>query len=190
MRKRTRAAIGSGVFFALAPGVVAGVVPWWLTRWRMQRPVSDLAVIRGVGAVLLAAGAAALAASFARFVIEGIGTPAPVAPTEHLVVGGLYRHVRNPMYLAVVMAIAGQGLLLWHPALLVYAAAAWAIMALFAHGYEEPTLRHRFGSQYESYRRAVPAWWPRLRPWSPERHQSDIDVDRDRARQQGSTEQR
>jgi protein-S-isoprenylcysteine O-methyltransferase Ste14 len=105
--------------------------------------------------------------AFVRFVAEGAGTPAPVAPTRRLVIGGLYRHVRNPMYLAVVATIVGQALVLAQPALLGYAVAVAAGMVAFVHGYEEPTLERQFGEQYQAYRRAVPAWWPRLRPWRP-----------------------
>ncbi|WP_230849983.1 methyltransferase family protein [Ralstonia solanacearum] len=161
------AAAVSLVFFAIAPGVVAGLVPWWLTHWRVQRPLSEFVVARGLGVVLLIGGTVVLIAAFMRFVTEGAGTPAPVAPPEHLVVGGLYRYVRNPMYLAVEATIVGQALLLWQPALLLYAAAVWATMALFVRMYEEPALRRKFGAQYEAYRDAVPAWWPRLRPWKP-----------------------
>ena len=102
-----------------------------------------------------------------RFVVEGIGTPAPVAPTEHLVVGGLYRYVRNPMYVAVTAIIVGQALVLGWPALLLYAAAFVAVTATFVRLYEEPTLRERFGAEYEAYRRAVPGWWPRRHAWRP-----------------------
>ncbi|MDC6178152.1 methyltransferase family protein [Ralstonia solanacearum] len=161
------AAAVSLVFFAIAPGVVTGLVPWWLTHWRVQRPLSEFVVARGLGMVLLIGGTVVLIAAFMRFVTEGAGTPAPVAPPEHLVVGGLYRYVRNPMYLAVEATIVGQALLLWQPALLLYAAAVWATMALFVRTYEEPALRRKFGAQYEAYRDAVPAWWPRLRPWKP-----------------------
>jgi protein-S-isoprenylcysteine O-methyltransferase Ste14 len=100
--------------------------------------------------------------AFARFVSEGLGTPAPVAPTEHLVVGGLYRYVRNVMYIAVTAAILGQALLLGQSVLLAYGALMWAFMAAFVKLYEEPTLADRYGAQYEEYRRAVPAWWPRF----------------------------
>ncbi|MBT1536849.1 isoprenylcysteine carboxylmethyltransferase family protein [Ralstonia solanacearum] len=164
MRRSVAAAV-SLVFFAIAPGVVAGLVPWWLTHWRVLRPLPEFVVVRGLGVVLLFGGTVALIAAFTRFVTEGAGTPAPVAPPERLVVGGLYRHVRNPMYLAVEATIVGQALLLWQPALLLYAAAVWATMALFVRTYEEPALRRKFGAQYEAYRDAVPAWWPRLRPW-------------------------
>lgn len=126
---------------------------------------SLVAPVRVLGLVPLAAGAVVLLSAFTRFVAEGLGTPAPVAPTEHLVVGGLYRHVRNPMYVAVVAVIAGQGLLLARPVLLVYGAVAGLVMAAFARWYEEPELTGRFGAEYERYRAAVPGWWPRLRPW-------------------------
>jgi protein-S-isoprenylcysteine O-methyltransferase Ste14 len=161
------AAAGSTLFFALAPGVVACLVPWLLTGWDTADPAWPWPV-RVIGAVLLAACAVVLIQAFVRFVREGRGTPAPVGPTERLVVGGLYRHVRNPMYVAVVGAIVGQALLLGRPVLLVYAALAGAGMALFVRGYEEPLLAARYGEQYRAYRRAVPGWLPRLRPWRPD----------------------
>jgi protein-S-isoprenylcysteine O-methyltransferase Ste14 len=163
---RARAAAGSLVFLLLAPGVVAGVVPGLLTRWDSSDPPAALIA---AGAVLLAAGVAVLLQAFARFVFEGIGTPAPVAPTERLVVGGLYRHLRNPMYVAVAATIVGQALVLGRPALLLYTAAFMVAVAAFVYGYEQPTLSERFGADYERYRRNVPAWWPRLRPWEPDR---------------------
>lgn len=155
------AATGSALFFALAPGVVAGLIPWSLTGWHTGH--APLAV-RAAGALLTAAGAAVLVHAFARFVAEGAGTPAPVAPTERLVVGGLYRHIRNPMYVAVLAAITGQALLLGRPILLGYAVAAGAVMVAFVRWHEEPALRRRYGEAYEQYRRTVPGWWPRIRP--------------------------
>jgi protein-S-isoprenylcysteine O-methyltransferase Ste14 len=121
-----------------------------------------------VGGVIIAAGLAFLLPAFIRFVIEGVGTPAPVAPTERLVVGGAYRYVRNPMYVAVGALIVGQALLLGQAVLLLYAVAFAAAVAAFVHGYEEPTLARRFGEQYEAYRSEVPRWRPRLRPWTPD----------------------
>lgn len=163
------AAAGSSAFFVLAPGVVAGLIPWWLTGWRVRQPIAGWAEVplRVVGGVLLAAGVAALVHAFVRFVVEGAGTPAPVAPTQRLVVGGLYRHIRNPMYVAVVATIVGQALVLGQPPLILYAGAVAAAMAAFVYVYEEPALQRQFGAQYEAYRRAVPAWWPRWRPWKP-----------------------
>jgi protein-S-isoprenylcysteine O-methyltransferase Ste14 len=161
------AAAGTAIFFVLAPGVVAGLIPWWLSGWQVRQPLRSWAwaPLRVAGVALLAAGTIVLVHAFVRFVAEGRGTPAPVAPTQRLVVGGLYRHVRNPMYLAVVAIIVGQALVLGQPALLAYAAAVTVAMAAFAHYYEEPALADKFGAEYESYRRAVPAWWPRPHPW-------------------------
>ncbi len=159
--QRARAAGGSAVFFVVAPVVVAGVVPWLLTGWSSGPAPRWYVAVRLVGVVLVVAGAGALLASFGRFVLEGRGTPAPVAPTEELVVGGLYRYVRNPMYVAVVALIVGQAMLLARPVLLAYAAVVWAATALFARWYEEPALRRRYGTQYEDYRRSVRAWIPR-----------------------------
>ena len=158
-----RAAIGSVVFFALAPGIVAGLLPWLLTGYQTA-PL--WAPLRAVGAGLIAAGSAVLVHAFARFVVEGTGTPAPVAPTDRLVVGGLYRYVRNPMYVAVTATILGQALLLGRPVLLLEAALFVAATAAFVRWYEEPALLRRFGREYEAYRRAVPGWWPGRRPFS------------------------
>lgn len=157
-RGRARAAAGSSLFFALAPGVVAGAIPYGLTGWdALDGPLA----LRVAGGALLAAAVPLLVHAFARFVIEGVGTPAPVAPTEHLVVGGLYRRVRNPMYLAVVATILGQAALLSRPVLVAYGAAVGALMWAFARYYEEPTLAARYGAEYERYRREVPGWRPR-----------------------------
>ena len=164
MSRQTSAAIGTSVFFAVAPGVVAGVAPWLLTGWDVRAPTADWAAARVLGGVVVAVCAVVLVDAFARFAREGLGTPAPIAPTQQLV-GGLYRHVRNPMYLAVVGAIIGQSLLLGRPVLLAYAALVAAAVATFVYGYEQPTLARQFGAEYDDYRRAVPAWLPRLRPW-------------------------
>jgi len=162
---RVRAALGSLAFLGVAPGVVAGLVPYLLTGWERDGGVSTVLVV--LGWLLVAGGLAALLPSFARFALQGLGTPAPVAPTEHLVVTGLYRHVRNPMYLAVGALIAGQALILGRPVLLLYAALFGAVVFAFVRGYEEPALTRQFGEEYAAYRRAVPGWWPRLRPWRP-----------------------
>ena len=160
--RRPAAAAGSALFFAVAPAVVAGAVPYALTGWEVER--EWWLPLRVLGVAMVVAGGAVLVQAFARFVREGLGTPAPVAPTEHLVVGGPYRYVRNVMYIAVTAVICGQALFFGSPGLLVWAAVAWAAMAAFARGYEEPTLADRYGAEYEEYRRTVPAWWPRRPP--------------------------
>jgi protein-S-isoprenylcysteine O-methyltransferase Ste14 len=166
MRKLS-AASGTALFFALAPGVVAGLVPWWLTGWRPRAAPGWWLPLRVVGVLVTAAALVVLVAAFVRFVVEGLGTPAPVAPTERLVVGGLYRYVRNPMYVAVLGAIVGQAMLLARPVLLTYGVLAGVAMVAFARWYEEPTLARRYGASYAAYRAGVRGWWPRLRPWQP-----------------------
>jgi protein-S-isoprenylcysteine O-methyltransferase Ste14 len=167
MRRQT-AAVGSTVFFVVGPGIVVGLVPWLLTGgWQVREPLPYWAPMRLIGVMLLTAGLIALIQAFWRFVVEGLGTPVPVAAPDRLVVGGLYRYVRNPMYVAALAIIVGQALALGQLGLLLYAAALWLITAAFVRFYEEPTLTRRFGADYEAYRRAVPAWWPRLRPWKP-----------------------
>src|SRR5919201_6926862 len=150
--KRLRAAAGSLLFLAVAPGVVAGLVPWLLTRWHSA---GAPAWLQALGWVAMAAGSGVLLDAFGRFVVEGVGTPAPAAPTEKLVVGGLYRYVRNPMYLAVAAVILGQAAVLGRSVLLAYALVFGATVWSFVHWYEEPTLRRRFGAEYEAYLRAV-----------------------------------
>lgn len=165
--RRSTAAVGSVLFFLIAPATVAGVIPWWLTRWQVAQPLAYGRAVQVVGAIITTLAAGVLVHAFTRFVVEGRGTPAPVAPTAHLVIGGLYRHVRNPMYLAVLLVIVGQAVLLGQSSLAIYAAALAVAFVSFVRVYEEPTLRSQFGTQYEAYRRAVPGWWPRLRPWRP-----------------------
>jgi protein-S-isoprenylcysteine O-methyltransferase Ste14 len=127
----------------------------------VESPLPFWAPLRVVGAALIVLGALALLWSLLRLALEGVGTPAPVAPTERLVVGGLYRYLRNPMYVAVAATIVGQALLLGQTILLVYAALFLAVTAAFVRLHEEPALRRRYGEQYEAYRRAVPGWLPR-----------------------------
>ena len=165
VRTRARALVGTATFLVVAPGVVAGLVPWWLTGWQVQRALP--LGLRVCGAAVIAAGAFVLLGAFARFALEGLGTPAPIAPTQRLIVTGAYRYVRNPMYLAVAALILGQALLLGQVRLGAYALVFGAAVAAFVRLYEEPSLRRQFGAQYEAYVRAVPRWWPRLRPWAP-----------------------
>ncbi len=157
-------ALGSLFFLLVAPGVVAGLIPLGLTDWSVDAHWGPLRIL---GVLLIAAGLPVLLDAFRRFVVEGLGTPAPVAPPERLVVGGLYRHVRNPMYVAVLALIVGQGLLLGQPVLFAYGAAMGVIFFSFVRFYEEPALADQFGVQYDAYRHAVPGWLPRLRPWRP-----------------------
>jgi protein-S-isoprenylcysteine O-methyltransferase Ste14 len=160
---RIRAAAGSLAFLVLAPGVVAGLVPWLLTGWGPLPSSDGLAVLRWLGLVLIVAGLGVILEAFARFAWEGLGTPAPVAPTRTLVVGGFYRFVRNPMYVAVLALIVGQAGLFASGGLALYALTIGAAFHAFVVLYEEPTLLRTYGESYAAYCAATPRWVPRLR---------------------------
>jgi protein-S-isoprenylcysteine O-methyltransferase Ste14 len=159
-----RAWVGTVVFLFLAPGVVAGVLPWVISGWRLHDWGAASWAVVPLAWLSIAGGAAFLLHAFALFALHR-GTPAPVAPTQSLVVSGVYRFVRNPMYLAVLAIILGQALLFGSWGLVAYAAIAFAAVFAFVKGYEEPTLTRTYGTQYLDYKRNVRGWLPRLRPW-------------------------
>jgi len=161
----TMAILGSALFFVVAPSVLAGLIPWWMTHWEFLPPFFDLQATRAVGALLIVAGLPGLVDSFARFALQGLGTPAPIAPPQNLVVTGLYRYVRNPMYVAVVAVILGQAFLFGDGRLMMYGALMWLTFHAFVLAYEEPVLAQGFGASYENFRANVPRWIPRLSPW-------------------------
>ncbi len=164
---KTSAVVGSTLFFFLAPGVVAFLLPWLLSQWPIEPMWRDIPALAWVGAVVGVIGVAALIECFARFALKGFGTPAPIAPTTHLIVTGLYRFVRNPMYVAVLAIILGQTLWFASWAILAYAVLIWLSFTTFVMSYEEPTLRASYGEEYAIYCANVGRWLPRLAPWSP-----------------------
>ncbi|HXM23981.1 MAG TPA: isoprenylcysteine carboxylmethyltransferase family protein [Terriglobales bacterium] len=163
--RRFSAILGSAFFLLIAPGTVAGYVPWRISGWRIQAPLLHFPPFRWVGVLLIVTGVPLLLDSFARFALKGLGTPAPVFPTRHLVVSGLYRYVRNPMYLAVGGVILGQGLLFGDVRVLGYGVLACFVAHLFVVLYEEPALRRSFGAEYETFCANVGRWVPRLSAW-------------------------
>ena len=165
MGRKVLAIVGSTFFLVIAPGFVAGLVPWWISRWRLETSFLGMPLLRFAGGMLVTLGVIGLVDSFVRFAVQGVGTPAPVFPTRHLVVTGLYRYVRNPMYLAVLSTILGQGLIFGNLTLLEYSGMVWLVFHLFVVVYEEPTLRASFGSEYELFCTEVPRWIPRFTPW-------------------------
>jgi protein-S-isoprenylcysteine O-methyltransferase Ste14 len=171
--RRVFALVGTAFFLVMAPGCVAGLVPWWISRWQFRAPFRGYAPLRVIGVVLIAAGTFVVLDSFARFALQGLGTPAPVFPTRRLVVKGFYRYVRNPMYVAVVAVILGQALLFGDVCVFEYALFAWLVAHLFVLAYEEPTLRKTFGAEYESFCANVPRWIPRASAWLGDRGQSE-----------------
>jgi protein-S-isoprenylcysteine O-methyltransferase Ste14 len=156
--RRRRAALGTLLFTLVLPGTAIVLVPYWLSGWRLAGSWA----LRALGLALILAALPVFWAFLARFVREGLGTPAPIAPTERLVVGGPFARVRNPGYVAVIGLVLGQALLFGSGAVAVYAALLALAFHLFVIGYEEPTLRRTYGAEYEAYCRRVSRWWPRL----------------------------
>lgn len=162
---KASAIVGSMLFFVVAPLVLAGVVPWWMTQWQFQPAFFGGDLTRILGVIVIVGGVPGVVDSFARFALDGLGTPAPIAPPQQLVVTGLYRYVRNPIYTAVVAVILGQALLFGDERLLKYSALLWLFFHLWVLMIEEPGLKQTFGMDYERFCRNVPRWIPRLTPW-------------------------
>ena len=151
-------------WFAVTAGVGAGLVPWWLTGWRLPHPLPYWGLPATLGVLMIVVGLVPPVHVFVQFVRAG-GTPMPGAMTKRLVVSGFNRYVRNPIYLGAIGIFLGEALVLWRVNVLLYAIAVWFGAAAFVRWYEEPALVRRFGADYEEYREAVPAWRPRLHPW-------------------------
>jgi protein-S-isoprenylcysteine O-methyltransferase Ste14 len=143
----------------LLPGVFAGYVPWrYFGLNRVQLDVSNAGHVLGV--FCIAFGAVLLGACIFEFARSGQGTLSPVDPPRHLVIRGLYRYVRNPMYLSVTIIVLGEVLVTRSSALALYWVIWFLGANLFVMGYEEPTLRRDFGASYDEYRRRVGRWIP------------------------------
>jgi protein-S-isoprenylcysteine O-methyltransferase Ste14 len=166
--QRILAVLGSAIFFVVAPFTLAGLVPWWMTDWQLRTPFLGIELTRYIGAIMILAGVPGIVDSFVRFALQGLGTPAPIAPPRNLVVTGLYRYVRNPMYIAVVTIILGQAMLMGDWRLIVYGALLWLFFHLWVVVIEEPTLEQTFGEEYDAFRTAVPRWIPRITAWRSE----------------------
>jgi protein-S-isoprenylcysteine O-methyltransferase Ste14 len=146
----------------LIPGLFAGYIPWRYfglrdVELRLENPVHVLALLCiGVGALLLGS-------CIWEFARAGRGTLAPVDPPRELVITGLYRYVRNPMYLSVTLIVLGEFLLTGSRALLLYWVVWFVAANLFVIGYEEPALRRQFGGAYDRYTQHVGRWIPKFR---------------------------
>jgi protein-S-isoprenylcysteine O-methyltransferase Ste14 len=157
---------------AALPFTVAVLIPWWLARRdgiRLTAGTTPAQLLgQGFGVLLLCVGAALFAASLRRFATEGKGTLAPWDPPRHLVVRGVYRHVRNPMISGVLLVLLGEALVLRSWAHAWWAGGFLLINAIYIPLLEEPLLAARFGAAYRNYCRHVPRLLPRLHPWAPE----------------------
>lgn len=153
------------IFTVFVPGAVAGYGPYRVLMRQGGLPPWHLAAGTLPPLLLVLMGAVVYLRCAWDFAVAGGGTPAPVDAPKRLVIAGIYRHTRNPMYLGVGAAILGEAWMFRSQALLVYFAIFFAIINGFVIFYEEPTLKARFGADYEAYKNAVPRWFIRVKPW-------------------------
>jgi protein-S-isoprenylcysteine O-methyltransferase Ste14 len=162
----TRRSIVVSLLFIVfgGPGFLLLYIPYWITRFHLpaDQPLWQMLA----AGMLIFAGLVPLLESIQRFIYAGRGTLVPTVPTERLVVSGLYRYVRNPMYVGVLTALAGEAILFRSRGLVYEALAAALGVHLFVLFYEEPTLLRRHPEDYPRYRQHVPRWLPRIKPWN------------------------
>jgi len=154
------------LFVLLLPGTIAGYVPYRMLHARNLLRLPDLSLSSAAAGALALVGAAVLLRCVWDFFAAGQGTLAPVDPPRRLVVRGLYRITRNPMYNGVVALLLGEAWLFGSVALVEYAGAVFVAFHLFVVLYEEPTLAARFGDSYREYRKHVPRWGFTVHPYS------------------------
>jgi len=164
--RRSMAAVTSIAWFVAVGGTFGCLLPYLLDYWHFHEPLPYWGIARAAGVALIAVGLVPIVDSFIEF-FRAEGTPVPVASPPRLVVSGFYRYVRNPIYVGFLIVLLGQALLFGSAGLLGYALIAWCVGAGAVRWYEEPRLTRTFGAEYREYQQAVPAWLPRLRPWSP-----------------------
>ncbi len=147
------------LFIALQPGVAVFLIPFLILRWRgYQIWPASLSLSHLVGGVLVAAGTIGALIVIFRFVAEGAGTISPLDPTKKLVVRGIYKYTRNPMYIAAIVVVVGGAIFWWSFELLIYAAVLFTVFSLFVMLHEEPRLRREFGEEYTAYCSKVRRW--------------------------------
>ncbi|MGD9215305.1 MAG: isoprenylcysteine carboxylmethyltransferase family protein [Desulfobacteraceae bacterium] len=152
--------IKSIIFMILLPGTVMVFVPYYLLSFNIELFFPDINVFRFIGLIPISIGAVIILWCLWNFINSGKGTPAPIDPPKYLVVKGLYRLTRNPMYVGVLFVLFGEILLFESTALIIYSFFVWLLFNSFVILHEEPTLKDKFGNSYEQYFDSVPRWLP------------------------------
>lgn len=150
----------TAVFTVVVPGTVGVLIPAWFVSEAGGRETRPPVSWRWIGLLPLVAGASVYPICAWEFAVTGLGTPAPIDMPRKLVAKGLYRFVRNPMYLGVASLVVGQAVLFGSIRVLVYIVLVWILFHLFVVFWEEPVLKRKFGVEYEEYCRRVPRWLP------------------------------
>ena len=149
------------LFTLMVPGLVTGLLPYALVTYRPDLLRFETGFSGWLGLIPLLIGASLYLICAWDFTFTGRGTPAAYDPPKELVTVGLYRWVRNPMYVGIILLLVGQGLLYGSGVVLLLAGGFWLVVHLFITLYEEPHLSRKFGDSYQEFLRAVPRWLPR-----------------------------
>ncbi|OFW12504.1 MAG: hypothetical protein A3F69_05510 [Acidobacteria bacterium RIFCSPLOWO2_12_FULL_66_10] len=142
-------------FFVCVPLVMAGVIPWWMTRWQFQPPLLDIDAGRWLGAIMIAIGLPLLISAIAWLAHEGVK---PYPPIKRLITNGPFAYTRNPMYLGVVLVMTGQGLLLGSRGVFIYGLSWFTAFYIFEITIDDPFIRKHIGQPYDDYMKNVPCW--------------------------------
>jgi len=161
MRRAVWPIVNTAIFTVVVPGTVAVLIPRWILGG-FRKPGGG--ILTWIGIIGICCGAAIYFRCAWEFAVQGLGTPAPIAPTKYLVTTALHRKIRNPMYVGVALLIVGESALFRSAHLIEYAALMLFVAHIFVVIYEEPTLHRQFGESYDQYRRSVPRWIPHIRP--------------------------
>jgi protein-S-isoprenylcysteine O-methyltransferase Ste14 len=149
------------IFTIIVPGAIIALIPYWLLS-RNPPSFAHIGPFQLIGLIPLAIGVAIYFKCAWDFASTGKGTPAPIDPPKHLVARGLYRFIRNPMYVGVLLTLLGEAWLFSSWTLVIYAAIVISWQHLFVVFYEEPALKRKFGQSYADYLARTPRWIPRL----------------------------
>ena len=160
-----------GFLFVLLPIILIGI-PYLIISSANQTPLFNIGAFRYFGLVPIVAGCIIYLWCSLSFVFSGKGTPIHAMPPKELVVKGLYRFVRNPMYIAGLLVLAGEVLLFQSKGVFIYLLVMFGVFHFFVLGREEPRLEKRFGESYKRYRKSVRRWIPRLNPYKDNNSES------------------
>jgi protein-S-isoprenylcysteine O-methyltransferase Ste14 len=148
------------IFTLIVPGTVTVLAPYWLLSSRSAAGPMNMGLVRSLGLLPILLGASIYFWCAWDFASAGRGTPAPIDPPKELVVHGLYRYLRNPMYVGILSILLGEALFLESLRLFEYTAVVFLFFYLFIVLYEEPVLKQKFGESYQRYCETIPRWLP------------------------------
>ena len=153
----------SAVATIVVPGAACVLIPYYILNGARISLTPPLGILQVMAILIAGLGLYMIVWVSTAFVRQGKGTPIPIDPPTQLVITGLYRYVRNPMYVGAVLIILAEAIYFGSAWLMLYAVGLWAALHTALVVFEEPQLKKRFGADYEQYLKAVPRWIPKMR---------------------------